>query len=144
MKRLFMFFLIPALTVVMFNLVAEAQVSLSQINAQRNQVGLPPLTGNMDVDVEMLQYECSQGIMGSCQLLGNAQSMPTSPPPPSGESFGNAPSPARCIADCTNAWALCHKTCRFIPSLDDEDIERGSNCRSQCDTEKSSCEAMCH
>lgn len=61
----------------------------------------------------------------------------SSPPPSSGQSRG------ACLSDCTFWWGRCNSACRSRIILDDEDIAAQRNCHNQCDSEKSSCEAMC-
>lgn len=48
---------------------ALADASLQVLNQQRYGVGLPPLTGNLQRDVEILQFECQHRIKGSCIVL---------------------------------------------------------------------------
>jgi hypothetical protein len=93
---------------------SQSQISISQINQWREEVGLPPITGNFSVDSPMLTRECANGIRGSCQLIGQSQpSQPSLPMRPSISDPSIIPHSSVNTRRCDSvAQMRCQNTCR--------------------------------
>ena len=110
-----------AVVVILVPTILLAQISLYQVNQWRMDAGLPPLTGQSNYDVRMLEYECNNGIQGSCKLLQNPDFAFTSPerslppeygytPPPSYNRFEDPDFPSGwCYGPCN--WNYETHTC---------------------------------
>jgi hypothetical protein len=91
------------------------------INAQRAQVGLRPLTGNNQIDFQILVNECNRGIRYSCTLAKMLQSAPRQQAvpvqqrgpqtPPSGKDLLPKLLLHKCQNDCQMSKMSCDKIC---------------------------------
>jgi hypothetical protein len=113
-------------------------VTYGELNAQREEVGLPPLTGNKQIDFQMLVGECNMGIRYSCVLARQLRGTPYGNPPNERGSDWASRLAAReqCHRSCQSESHSCLSACphdsTMIGSCAIRCMERGNLCINRC------------